>query len=373
MTPDPIAAPEDGRALDGNGIRFLRYRRYLNIRGGIERLLAESGAELVRRGAPTTVVSANAPSGYFAGEGVRVVRAVQRHTPLGAVSPALVAELVRARPTVVEVHGLNSRSALVQLSVPSVRLIYTYMHADTAESDRAGMYAERIRVAYRWADAVVLMTPGERDVIESLTGETLHRSFVLPPGASFTAPASQRDRNVILVVSRLEQAKRVDAVIDAASAAGRLDSLRIVGDGSQRSALEDMIRTRGGTPETIIRGRVPDRELGDLYGRARVLVSMSESESYGITLSEALAAGAAVVASDIAAHRSALRGIDDSVDHSQLVDPGDVRALVGHLIDPPQLPTRGINGRSWSDFTDELLGHVIRLKGEGGCRRRHRA
>ena len=50
-------------------------------------------------------------------------------------------------------------------------------------------------------------------------------------------------------------------------------------------------------------GRVSDEDLPRWYRTAAAYVTMSEHEAFGLTLIEAAAAGAPVVASDIPAHR----------------------------------------------------------------------
>ena len=55
--------------------------------------------------------------------------------------------------------------------------------------------------------------------------------------------------------------------------------------------------------DVVFAGQVPEEEVARWLRTARVLVSMSEHEAFGLTVSEALAAGARTVVSDIPAHR----------------------------------------------------------------------
>ena len=59
----------------------------------------------------------------------------------------------------------------------------------------------------------------------------------------------------------------------------------------------------GVAPRLHLRGRVSQAELDAWYARADVVASLSHRESFGLAVLEGAVAGAAVVASDIPAHR----------------------------------------------------------------------
>jgi glycosyltransferase involved in cell wall biosynthesis len=111
---------------------------------------------------------------------------------------------------------------------------------------------------------------------------------VIPPpiDASRFEPREQED--FALVVSRLQPYKRIDLAIDGCRRAHL--PLRVVGDGPARGALE-----RQADAQTTFLGRLPDDEVADLMGRARVLLLPGE-EDFGLTPLEANAAGCPVVA-----------------------------------------------------------------------------
>jgi glycosyltransferase involved in cell wall biosynthesis len=137
---------------------------------------------------------------------------------------------------------------------------------------------------------------------------------VYPPVRTrfFTPDASVEREDWLLVVSALEPYKRVDLVIDAAIRTGR--PLKIIGDGSQRKALEARASGRGigasrrrgdgGDDRSPIAdsrrpiqflGRVSDEVVLDHYRRAAAFV-FPQVEDFGITAVEAQAAGCPVIA-----------------------------------------------------------------------------
>lgn len=97
----------------------------------------------------------------------------------------------------------------------------------------------------------------------------------------------------------------------------------IVGDGPLRRGYERLVE-RAGWPDVHFAGRVSDAELPGYYATADVYCAPNVgSESQGIVLLEALAAGAPTVASDIAGYRTVIRdGIEGVLvppeDHEQL-------------------------------------------------------
>jgi glycosyltransferase involved in cell wall biosynthesis len=111
---------------------------------------------------------------------------------------------------------------------------------------------------------------------------------VIPPPIDVARFAPLPQDDFAVVVSRLQPYKRIDLAIAACERLGL--PLRVVGDGAARSALE----ARAGKGTTFL-GRVPDDEVADLLGRARVLI-VSAAEDFGLTPLEANAAGCPVVA-----------------------------------------------------------------------------
>ena len=95
-------------------------------------------------------------------------------------------------------------------------------------------------------------------------------------------------RDYYLVVSELVAYKRISDAVASFSKSGR--RLKIVGDGPEFRSL----RAAAG-PEIEFCGRVPDRELRQLYAHARAIVIPGE-EDFGIVAVEAIASGKPLIA-----------------------------------------------------------------------------
>jgi phosphatidylinositol alpha-mannosyltransferase len=131
-----------------------------------------------------------------------------------------------------------------------------------------------------------------------------------------TAPA-------IVFVGRHEQRKGLAVLLDAFAGLEHDADLWVIGEGPETAAL----RGRGVARVQWL-GRVPEEEKqARLRGATIACFPALEGESFGVVLLEAMAAGTALVASDIDGYRTVSRDGCEAV----LVPPGDVEALRGAL------------------------------------------
>jgi glycosyltransferase involved in cell wall biosynthesis len=203
------------------------------------------------------------------------------------------------------------------------------------------------------------------------------RAHLIPPGvdtATFRPPASpdRRPRRV-LYVGRVERTSRWKGLPVLVESLVRLRELApgvtldVVGDGDDVPELRRQA-TRLGVAECITwHGAIPHGELPRYYQRAAVAVlpSTTDSESFGMTLVEAMASGCPVVGSRVGGIPYVVRDGVDGV----LVRPADPTALadaLGDLLnDPAKAAQMGAAGRSsaltrwdWARQEDATL-HVL--------------
>lgn len=145
-----------------------------------------------------------------------------------------------------------------------------------------------------------------------------------------------KDSGRILFVGRLEKMKGVDMLLRAfAQVRGEGVHLRIVGDGSQRQALENLSNELGlGTKVTFV-GFVPVEHVYEEFAKAEIFCGLSRSEALGNVFLEAQAEGCAVIGTNVG-------GIPDIVKDGVtglLVPPDDIGAAahaMQRIIDDPQ-------------------------------------
>jgi phosphatidylinositol alpha-mannosyltransferase len=177
---------------------------------------------------------------------------------------------------------------------------------------------------------------------------------------------SWRERDVVnlLFVGRLDPRKGVHLLIAAmpevVRRARRPVRLLIVGDSYLRARLEASVPASVRDRVHFL-GHVPSHDLPRWYATGDVFVSpASGNESFGIVLVEAMAAGRAVVASDIPGYRSVVIPGENGV----VFPPGNVAALADTLVALVDEPARRCalaeRGRarslefSWPRVTDRI-------------------
>lgn len=121
-----------------------------------------------------------------------------------------------------------------------------------------------------------------------------HRSF--SPGMA-----------VAVTVGRLVPTKNVSLVVEAIGRLPATDRSRVavlvVGDGPERSALEERVRSQGLTQHIKFLGHVPREEMPSLLSSVDFGIFPSVSEAASVAAAEALAAGLPLLALDVPAMR----------------------------------------------------------------------
>ncbi len=160
------------------------------------------------------------------------------------------------------------------------------------------------------ADAVVVPTPAMALRLREL-GVTA-RIEIVPSGIDVGLFGSgKRDEalrarlgarpgdRLLLSVGRLAREKNVELLLDALARNGDESlKLAVAGDGPMRAELEQRASDLGLGARTRFLGALPRTDLPDLYASADAFAMPSTTETQGLVLAEALAAGAYVIAAD---------------------------------------------------------------------------
>jgi glycosyltransferase involved in cell wall biosynthesis len=175
------------------------------------------------------------------------------------------------------------------------------------------------------------------------------------------------ERHILLFVGRLAKEKEVSELVAAVRGVDGV-ALAIVGDGPLRSHLEAEF---AGTPTTFL-GILRGQDLASAYASADMFVFPSRTETLGLVLLEAHAAGLPIVAADSAAARDLVRhGVD-----GLWYDPSRPRALaeaVSRVAGDPDLAQSMSNaaraavaGASWREATRVLRGYYETVCSQAG-------
>ena len=176
---------------------------------------------------------------------------------------------------------------------------------------RAGQLLER-RLAppfYRRTQVVTLSDSSRAHLLDRLRVPEANVS-VVPPGIDprFRPGATRSAEPTVLAVGRLMPSKAFDRLIDAVAQVRREQPVRltIVGEGYGRDQLQQQINRLGAEEWCELAGRVDDAELVRRYQEAWLVASMSQSEGWGMTLTEAAACATPAVATRIPGHSDAV-------------------------------------------------------------------
>lgn len=171
--------------------------------------------------------------------------------------------------------------------------------------------------------------------LERWRAKTTVLSFVAPESPAFSASASLADSDqaadrYVLALGRLVSYKGYDLVLRAyallAAQRARLLPLWIAGEGPERERLETLAQELGIADRVRFLGAFTDAEKSRLFANAAFLVapSLSAAETFGIAILEAMAAGRAVVVTDLA---TGVRELARGGECGAVVPVGDVSAL----------------------------------------------
>ncbi len=287
-----------------------------------------------------------------------------------SVTRAVRAELARFAPDIIHVHEpfapLVSTTAVLRANAPVVGTFHSYVDARGTEGRIYTALAPLLRSVWRKVDRRIAVSQAARLSASSRLGEGFMQ--IVPNGAEVEhfgrakAATDVPPGRKLLFVGRLEPRKGFPIALKAfAELAPQYPDLRlvIVGDGPEREAVHQV------APELRARvhmmGKVTYEALPTYHQAADIFISPATgSESFGIVLVEAMAAGLPVVASDINGYREVARNGKEGL----LVKPSDPSALaagVRTLLDDPAYAQRlGDAGYrrsrsfSWDRILDEL-------------------
>jgi glycosyltransferase involved in cell wall biosynthesis len=285
--------------------------------GGAERVTSVLSRELVQRGWRVTIVTIAGNGDYY-----------PLHPAIRRRSLRLAGETANAgdalRQNVVRIRALRSvlsderpdvalgmmastgvLTILASLGLGVHVVVSERIHPPAVPLGRVWEMARRL--VYPLADRVIALTDESRCWLESHA--PFSRVSVIPNAVVLPLPAAEPrvppDRivdagsNVLLAVGRLDRQKGFDVLIDAfASIARRFPEwvVVIIGEGGERAALEERVRTLGLGDRVLLPGRAGN--VADWYARADLYVLSSRFEGFPNTLVEAMAHGCPVVSFD---------------------------------------------------------------------------
>jgi glycosyltransferase involved in cell wall biosynthesis len=318
-----------------------------------------------------------------AGADVRLATVAAAWPEPGPAARADLARIVSVIPDgeTVLIDGLIASTAAAQLLSHAGRLrmaVLLHMPLATAVDTHHEASAERSeRAVLRAAAGVVVTSEWTRRQILTRYGIPACRVSVARPGVDRIDAQARPVRGRLICVGVLGRHKGQDLLVEAlAELADRDWHCVLAGSLDRDPDFVGQLRTR----LTRLRydhrvrfsGVLTGAALSHAYSTADLLVAPSRSETYGMTVTEALAHGLPVIAADVGGLPEALGATADGTRPGQLIPPGDpaalAAALAGWLGDEPhrerlRTAARGRRStlRGWEHTTQEIANALAAL------------
>jgi glycosyltransferase involved in cell wall biosynthesis len=203
--------------------------------------------------------------------------------------------------------------------------------------DETGTVRSREREVLAAAAVVVTTSAWTRRRLRELYALAADRVHVAEPGvdAAGLAPGS-RAGDALLCVAALTPDKGHDVLLDALAMTTDLPWRcecvgSLVRDPAFADSVRRLARDHGLGDRVRFAGPLVGEELDRAYGAVDLLVLASRAESYGMVVTEALARGLPVLATEVGGLSEALGHGQDGTRPGVLVPPGDPAALAAAL------------------------------------------
>ncbi|MDQ6670696.1 MAG: glycosyltransferase family 4 protein [Chloroflexota bacterium] len=340
--------------------------------GGVETHVHEVAPRLARAGVQVTILSTD-PGGRlprqecWAGVQVRRVRSWPSKRDY-YFAPGVHRAIVQGSWDLVHCQGYHTLVAPMAMlaawrsGVPYVVTLHSGGHSSRVRTALRPLQCAVLRPLLARARRIVAVSAFEADLFCARLRLPSDRFVIIPNGCQLPTPADPPDARhagpLLVSVGRLERYKghhRLISALPVLRAAYPDVRLQIVGSGPYESALRRMARQLGVADRVTIQAvAANDREaMAALLARASLVSLLSEHESQGVAILEALALGRPVLVADT----SALRELAEH----QLArvipltsTPAEVaRAVVAQLRQP--MPAARVVLPTWDDCAAALL------------------
>lgn len=230
--------------------------------------------------------------------------------PLGAVGPKRTSKALDkawakalnlivekyGRPDVVHAHFARFGKAIASAKNIGYRAILTEHTSSYGYGQLSPQELEVAKIAYQECDKLIAVSPSLAQTMKDIFGVEVQVISNIVDIDTFTSrPVPGKDIKDLVTVGNLVPVKRMDTLVRAFRLADLPDSkLTIIGAGPEY----DRIRSLAGQDERITLTGYLDREqIAEHFANSGAFVFLSQHETFGVVLIEALAAGLPVFSS----------------------------------------------------------------------------
>lgn len=350
--------------------------RYFPYMGGVETHVYEIGRRLADAGVHVTILTTD-PSGRLPIEEesnnihIHRVRSWPRNKDY-YFAPGIYRFITRGRWDLVHCQGYHTLVAPLTLlaalraNIPYVLTFHSGGHSSCLRNALRGLQWMLLRPLLKRAQKLISVSKFEAEFFREQLRLPAEPFVVIPNGAHLpqvselteTTTREPNDNSMIVSVGRLERYKghhRLIAALPKVREQVPNARLLILGAGPYESALWKLAKKLGVADRIEIRA-VPGRDrhaMAEILSRAALVALLSEYESQGIAVMEALALRRPVLVADTSGLRElADRGLARTV--ALKSTPGEIAAEVVRQIEEPLIPT-SVQLPTWDECAANLL------------------
>lgn len=229
-------------------------------------------------------------------------------------------------------------------------------------------FVEDFKAGVEKADQVICLTERDAKKYRKLNKNTRFIYNPLTIKNEKSLIASLQNKKIVFVGNLFIHKKGLDYLIELAKTIRPAWKIVIAGDGPDRRKFEECIQEAQLQDRILLKGKLGDDELSELYAEGSIFISTSRSEGFGLVLTEAMSFGLPVVSFKTNGPEEIL----DQGNYGILVDKGDLRdyshqlnKLMDHVSERKKYQKKSLRRieyfkeekilKEWKNMLEELL------------------
>ena len=230
----------------------------------------------------------------------------------------LIKEVRKFNPDVIHNHsmftmGLHAILAAKKLNIPLINHYHTHLEQylnhlpgvlKTNEKIAISIIKKSIKIFLKYSSLVIIPSHAMKKYLEKIG--VRKKIKIVPFGIDlkkFNVTKNKHRKFTVLHTGRLTKEKNVcDIIVPFAKFAKRKNVvLKIVGEGCEQENLKKLIKQLKLVNKVEFLNWVLRNKLPEIYNSADIFITLSESETFGIVILEAMACGLPIVGADFLA------------------------------------------------------------------------
>ncbi len=219
--------------------------------------------------------------------------------------PKLLVSILKFKPTVIHAHYASSYGFIGALTFFKPFIVSAW-GSDVMEFPKKNFLQKIMLKFVLWrADKICVTSTVLKEELEKYTSK---QAFIIPFGVNLNLFYSKRDHTkskdfVFGCTKFLEKIYNIDRVVLAfnllVNKYPNLElKLKLVGSGSEKENIESLIKRYNLNSKIIMVGRVSHDQIPEHLNSLDVLINVSEIESFGVSVAEAMACKIPVIVSN---------------------------------------------------------------------------